>query len=300
MKQLDECSRKYLQILYKRGYANLSKFSLEKVRNNFSGTSNIFKPDDVFKIDHKGYQIPVHIYVPAIANPNSIIIFFHSGGFVLRNWSINSHFCRRIVDTIQSCVMLVEYSLSPEAKFPIAIQEATAVIEWITQNREKIIRDRNKIDIYCCGESSGANLLVSALINKKNLYIKGIILICPSLDYHNQYASKKEFSTGYLLDIGIRKWFADQYLNAFVERSNPLVSPILSDKLRNLHNILILNSYFDPLRDEAIEFKNKLCNFGVKNRIETFDTIHGFLSLNIEPYASKALEIIAQFINHTV
>ncbi len=296
LKQLDENSKKYLHILYKKGYAKIPTFTANIARNIFSSTSHIFEANRVIKIEHQK-KIPLHIYNPSGTEPTSIIIFFHSGGFVLRQWSINSSLCKKIADVTHSCVILVEYSLSPEEKFPKAIYEASTVIEWVHKNKKQLMQYDN---IYLCGESSGANLAIAALINSKFFNINGLILICPSLDYYNQYKSKEEFSSGYLLDKDVRLWFRNQYLNNPIERIDPLVSPLMSDQLHRLSNVLIINSYFDPLRDESIEFKNKLDQCGVKNRIETFDTIHGFFSLNIKPFSNNVLNIIDKFINRIV
>lgn len=300
MKQLDDSSKKYLHILYKKGYAKIPTLSADNARILFSSSgSTLSKPNNIINIVYNDKCIPLHIYFPITKKINSIIVFFHSGGYVLRQSSLNANLCRRISDKTQSCVILVEYSLSPEAKFPQAIYEATAAIDWVNENKITLTQQKN-ISVFLCGESSGANLVVSSLLNKKYSNINGSILLCPSLDYYNTYQSKEEYQAGYLLDKEIRAWFASQYLNDPVEKSNPLVSPILSEKLDDLSNVLIINSYFDPLRDESIQFKNKLDQYGVKNHIETFDTIHGFISLNIEPYSNNALNTIADFINHIV
>lgn len=300
MKQLDDCSKKYLHLLYKKGYAKIPTLSADNARDLFSGSRSAHsKPNKTIDISYNDKCIPLHIYFPTTKKINSIIVFFHSGGYVLRQSSLNANLCRRIADKTQSCVILVEYSLSPEVKFPQAIYEATAAIDWVNENKINLTQQKN-CNVFLCGESSGANLVVSSLLNKKHSNLNGLILVCPSLDYYNTYPSKEEYKTGYLLDKEVRAWFAKQYLNNLVEKSNPLISPILSDKLDDLSNVLIINSYFDPLRDESIQFKNKLDQYGVKNYIETFDTIHGFIGLNIEPYSSNALNTISDFINHTV
>ena len=126
----------------------------------------------------------------------------------------------------------------------------------------------------------------------------GLILICPSLDYHQTYASKETFQTGYLLDTEIRAWFVRHYLHDDTDRENPLVSVTLSSNLHLLPKTLLLNAYFDPLRDETNYFANLLTSNRVKNTIHTLNSIHCFHSYGINPYMEEAYTKIKEFIYH--
>ena len=133
-----------------------------------------------------------------------------------------------------------------------------------------------------------------------NSFLDGVILINPSLDYYSKYESKNIYHSDYLLDTEVRVYFAKQYLNQDSERKNILVSPVLIDKINNFPRSLIVNSYFDPMRDESIEFYNLLKRGGIEVDIKTIDSIHGFLSMNIEPYASDCFKMLKLFIGQAL
>ena len=167
---------------------------------------------------------------------------------------------------------------------------------WVVQNKGLLFTDENT-PILLYGESSGGNLATAALLYNENANVQGNILVYPSLDYYQPYPSKKEFAKGYLLDEDVRLWLACNYLNNENERKNTLVSLILSDRLRVLPRTLIISAHFDPLRDEAQAFYQELIKNGVSAHLTEFDTIHGFISMQIEPYCKMANDQIIGFIN---
>lgn len=293
MKVLDPTSKKYLAYLYNKGYANIPNLSYGEVRQLFSSSpSSILK--NIFSIDYNGHVIKCHHYSPPQTDTRRVILFFHGGGYVIRNSAQIDKICERLAVITQSLIVSIDYSLSPEKKFPYALEECTYIIDFLMNNNQWIDK---KIDhFYLCGESSGGNLTTAILLNKKQL-LKGLILITPSLDYFNKYASKEFYHEGHLLDSQVRNWFTKQYLTTDDERKDPLVSPVLSNNLNLLPSTLIMNAYFDPLRDEAEEFFKRAKLAKVDIELSTFDTIHGFLGMDIMPFSKSAYDKICHFIN---
>jgi acetyl esterase len=181
----------------------------------------------------------------------------------------------------------------------ITVGLVALVINWVMKNK-LLFSSQKSTAVFIYGESSGANLAIAALLAREKNDVQGMVLMCPSLDYHNQYKSKIQYSKGFLLDEDVRMWFASQYLNNLEEKKNSLVSPALSKNLHLLPQTLIIYSYFDPLRDETEVFHNKLIKNGVRSKLRQFDTIHGFFNFRIQPYSKIADGMINNFINHAV
>lgn len=281
------------------GYAQIPELTANEARKVFSSQRiNADEADKLIYIDYDTNKIPLHIYMPKHKDVKSIILYFHGGGYVMNQSAQSSSICKSLSDYTNSCVILVEYSLSPENKFPYAIHECSHIINWITKNKSSFSNCKDA-PLFLCGESSGANLAAASILNRGEKDIQGVILICPSLDYCSPYQSKKEYSKGFLLDEDVRKWFAYQYLNNDEDKKNPLVSINLSENLQIFPRTLIINAYFDPLRDEAETLHKKLTESGISSELKEFDTIHGFFSLKIKPYSDLVKDAISIFINHT-
>ncbi len=295
MKTLDPVSKKYLQIIYKMGYAKIPHLSLDDVRKIFASTFSEEPPDQTIHLQHKDSHLPLHYYYPQSKKIESVILYFHGGGYVIRQFSQAARVCRKLANDTGSCVILIEYSLSPESKFPGAIKEASFVLDWVNENK-KSISDDDTVPIFLYGESSGGNLAIATLLYKEHASIAGNILVCPSLDYYQSYSSKVEFSRGYLLDEEIRLWFAHNYLNHESERINPLVSPTMASNLSHIPKTLIISAYFDPLRDEAYSFYQLLRENKVSVDLYEYDSIHTFFNFKIEPYYQIASDKIRKFI----
>ncbi|EKD71104.1 MAG: carboxylesterase (EstA) [uncultured bacterium] len=299
--QLDDLSKKYLDLLYKKKYSQIPDLQIQEAKARYSNNNFlIHKPNVTINVSYvDNVIVPLHVYFPKTKPISSIILYFHGGGYVFRNFAQSGQICRQISEDNGSCVVLVEYSLSPEFKYPHAIYEAIHIIEWIMHN-ELFTSQTSTTPIFIIGESSGANLAIGALLNKQESRLNGIILICPSLDYCNEYQSKLDFKQGFLLDDNVRTWFAKQYLNNESERNDSFVSVLLSSNLHILPKTLIICSYFDPLRDEANAFFDLLIKNGVSSELKTLQTIHGFLNFDIQPYAGLAYDYVSDFISHIV
>lgn len=295
---LDKLTQRYLKKIYKNGYANIPMLSALDARKKYSNlcfSQNV--PHITSYVKYLENMIPLHAFLPVYGAYTSIILYLHGGGYVFRDLSGSAVICQKISNDNHACVVLIEYSLAPERKFPKAIHEVGYVIEYIARHQ---LFNFHKIDvpIFLLGESSGANLAIASLLNQSNLPVSGMILICPSLDYYSLYQSKVTFQKGFLLDKEIRDWFALQYLNHSGECKHPYVSVTLSQNLHVLPKILMINAFFDPLRDESYYFYHLLKNSNVSVKLKTLDTIHGFVNYHIEPYCSLTYKYISEFINH--
>lgn len=288
---LTEESVRYLKFIYKKGYKKIPSYNVNQARKIFSDIKEISNQISLPILDK---QMEANFFEPKSKNSDTLLVFLHGGGYVFRHLPTNIKLCEKLCNETQSFVLMPHYFLSPEFKFPYAIQQITDLINKLVLRKIKINGDGFKY-IYLCGESSGANLAASSAINLEENKKSGIILICPSLDYSNNHATKISYSQGLLLDKEVRDWFSFQYLNSEEEKNNPLVSPLKVEDYNKFSNTLIISAKYDPLYSEACFFYNQTKKYTNSSFFE-YPTIHGFMSLGINPYIQDAITDIKKFI----
>ncbi len=231
-------------------------------------------------------EIPIKVYTPKNNSENKktpVFIFFHGGGFVIDSESYESPI-RKITNESKYIVCSVQYSLSPEHKFPKAANESVAATQWIVNNLNLFNGDPNRIAIG--GDSSGGNLAtVVALKNQNNKIhrFKCLILMYPMLDATSSQPSVEEFANGYGFTKEKVHWYFNQYLPKGIDRTMPDVSPFFAQKeeIKNFPPTFMVTPEFDPLRDEAEMFAQKLKNSGVEVYTKRYTgMIHGFFQMS--------------------
>ena len=209
-----------------------------------------------------------------------IIFFFHGGGFVMGDLDTHDFTCRSICIESQMIVCAVDYSLSPEYKFPYAVQEVKDVINYLPQFKNEFSIDVN--NVFVCGDSAGGNLAAVLAINsaQKNVIpIRGQILIYPCVDLTLTMRSMDIYLDGMTLTYDTMKYFINHYLNDKSEALNWEASPLYTKNLMNLPETYIFAAGLDPLLDEGLAYKKRLEYFGNKVTYKLYPgQIHGFLS----------------------
>ena len=179
------------------------------------------------------------------------------------------------------CVVAsVDYRLAPEAKFPAAVDDSYAALEWVAANADELSIDRNRIAVG--GDSAGGNL--AAVVSRMARDRKGPepiyqLLIYPATDMRMIAASMEENAEGPLLTRASMAWFIEHYLRGEKDKLDPLASPLLAADLRDLPPAIIVIAEYDPLRDEGEDYGNKLKQAGVPVEVKRYAGMpHGFFS----------------------
>ena len=92
-------------------------------------------------------EIPVRMYTPDVKTPAPVLIYFHGGGWVLGDLDSHDHVCRAIANSVPCVVASVDYRLAPEAKFPAAVEDSYAALEWIAANAGELGIDAGRIAV---------------------------------------------------------------------------------------------------------------------------------------------------------
>ncbi len=245
-------------------------------------------------------DIPVRIYTPYGQGPFPVMVFFHGGGWVLFNLDTYDPICTHLCSSAGCIVASVDYRLSPEFKFPAAIDDCFEAVKWISEHCNEWNGDPGSLNL--AGDSAGGNLATVVAIRIRDEggpVIKSQVLIYPATDYlQPEKPSHIKFSEGYGITMNDLRWFWDKYLEKEEDASNPWAAPLLAHDLSGLPPSYVIVSGYDPLRDEGILYAERLKEAGVRVHLSVYeDMIHGFLSyLGILKQAATAIEEISGWI----
>ena len=234
---------------------------------------------------------------------DSLVVFFHSGGFVGGGLDEADEFLRLMVSGAakNQLVLASSYTLATQRPFPAAVEDAHAVLVWTRKNKAKLGWSGKRLVV--AGIEAGANLAaVCALmsVDRSGPELAGQILVMPMLDPGLSTCSMREVK----LDDGMAK-VADTcaasyrgYLPNGADRTHPYASPLQSSRLKNLPPALILSAEDDPLRDEAEQYAAKLAAAGVGTTLKRLAPapLQGVGARNECACKVAALDEIARFL----
>ncbi|WP_284237304.1 alpha/beta hydrolase [Paenibacillus glycanilyticus] len=230
-------------------------------------------------------QVSVRIFrAPNCTKKLPAILYIHGAGWVFGNSHTHDRLVRELAVGSEAAVVFPNYSLSPEAKYPTAIEEIYATLEWIVSNGDEHGIDTSRL--YVAGDSVGGNMTAAITLmakERKGPEIHKQLLFYPVTDAGNETESYKEFATGYFLRRDAMVWFWDQYTTTREEREEIYASPLraTTEQLKGLPQALIITGEADVLRDEGEAYANKLREAGVRVTQARFQgTIHDFVMLN--------------------
>ncbi|NRF95613.1 alpha/beta hydrolase [Paenibacillus frigoriresistens] len=230
-------------------------------------------------------KVSIRIIKPKNAPKNlPVILYTHGGGWVLGNAHTHDRLIRELAVGSQSAVVFPNYSLSPEAKYPVALEEVYTVLDWVAKNGKKYGMNEKKITV--AGDSVGGNISAAITLlakDRKGPKIEKQLLFYPVTDAAFDTPSYHQFAAGYYLRRDTMQWFWDQYAPNPKQREEIYASPLRAsiEQLKGLPKALIITDEADVLRDEGEAYANKLRQAGVLVTSVRFrGIIHDFVMLN--------------------
>ena len=247
-----------------------------KSRSAIPGLSNGVKTQDVTL----PAGLAARVYTPSEASaPLSMLVYAHGGGWVVGSIETHDPFCRLLTEAAGIIVFSLEYRLAPEHPFPAGLDDVLAAYRWVAAHAGHFGGDPNRLLLG--GDSAGANL---AAVTANHLCAAGgatppvgLMLLYPVTDHPGaQHASYTENATGYGLDANLMHWFWDEYARD-IPPDDPGISPLRLQNVPALPPTLVATAEYDPLRDEGIEYAEKLRRAGiVVTHVHAPDMHHNF------------------------
>lgn len=281
----------FLKVLNSGTGKPLEELSPKDARAVLTGAQESVKFDySDITIDEKtitadGQQINLHIVKPAGASGVlPVFMFFHGGGWVLGDFPTHKRIVRDIVVASGAAAVFVNYTPSPEAQYPTAVNQAYAATKWVAENGSEINVDSTRLAVV--GNSVGGNMaaVVSLMAKDKNgPEIKLQVLLWPVTDANFETESYNKFATDRFLTKSVMKWFWDNYTTDPGKRKEIYASPLQAtlEQLKGLPPAVIAVAENDVLRDEGEAYARKLDEAGVKVKSMRYNgMIHDWGLLN--------------------
>ena len=280
----------FLDALAKGGGQPLETLSPIDARNVLIGAQKGAKlaPADVSEkiimVDGK----PLNLTIVRPAGAKGVLpafMFFHGGGWILGDYPTHERFVRDLVADSGAVAVFVNYSPSPEARYPAAINEAYAATKWVAENGAQIQVDGTRLAV--AGNSVGGNMAAVVAVMAKasgGPKLRAQVLFWPVTNANFEDASYDEFANDHFLTKGMMKWFWDAYTTNPIQRQEIYASPLLAtpDQLKDLPPALVQTAEKDVLRDEGEAYARKLDGAGVTVVATRYNgMIHDFGLLNV-------------------
>jgi acetyl esterase/lipase len=213
-----------------------------------------------------------------------VILYLHGAGWVFGNAHTHDRLVRELAVGANAAVVFPEYDLSPEVRYPVAIEQNYAVAQWIvTQGAGK---DLDGARLAVVGDSVGGNMSAALTLMAKergDVALVQQVLFYPVTDASFETGSYHQFAEGYFLRRDGMQWFWDQYTTSEADRAQITASPLraTTDQLAGLPRALVITGEADVLRDEGEAYAAKLRTAGVDvTALRVQGVIHDFVMLN--------------------
>ncbi|MGN5376843.1 alpha/beta hydrolase [Streptomyces lasalocidi] len=223
-----------------------------------------------------------------------VIVYIHGAGWVFGNAHTHDRLVRELAVGARAAVVFPEYDLSPEARYPVAIEQNYTVVQWVV--REGAAKGLDATRIAVADDSVGGNMSAALTLMAKergDVPLVQQVLFYPVTDAAFDTPSYHQFAEGYFLRRDAMQWFWDQYTTDENQRAEITASPLraTTDQLRDLPPALVITGEADVLRDEGEAYANKLREAGVPvTAVRHQGIIHDFVMLNAlrETHAAEA------------
>lgn len=230
-------------------------------------------------------QVSITIVRPVGATaPLPVVIYIHGGGWILGNFGTHERLVRDLAARTGAAFVFVNYTPSPEARYPVAIEEAHAAATWVSGHGSEIGVDATRMAI--AGDSVGGNMTAAVTLLAKQRggpTFRLQALFYPVTNAAFDTASYAEFADGPWLTRKAMQWFWDAYAPDDAQRAEPTASPLRAslDQLAGLPPALLITDEADVLRDEGEAYGRKLRQAGVDvNALRVEGVFHDFMMLN--------------------
>ncbi|MER6434524.1 alpha/beta hydrolase [Streptomyces sp. 900105245] len=230
-------------------------------------------------------EVRVRIVKPVdVGQGAPVVLYVHGGGWILGNAGTHDRLVRELAVGADAVVAFVEYDRSPEARYPVALEQAYVTAQWLIRSADEHGLDVSRLAV--AGDSVGGNMAAALAILAKQRGDVTFIhqsLYYPVTDAAQDTDSYREFADGPFLTAQGMAWFWDAYTTDPDERVQSTASPLRAsqEELVGLPPALVIVDENDVLRDEGEAYARRLTEAGVDTTSIRYNgVIHDFMMLN--------------------
>ncbi|MFK8111163.1 MAG: alpha/beta hydrolase [Rubripirellula sp.] len=247
-------------------------------REIFNGFDELFgEGPELARVENR--VLPGDVKVRIFADSDETqpaVMYFHGGGWVLGNIDTHDALCRRIAKLSGCVIISVDYSRSPEHRYPKAFNECHAATKYVAEHAAEFGIDKKRIAVM--GDSAGGNLAAAVALKSRDEGPKLAlqVLIYPVIEPVFDTESYQAFGTGHGLSLANMRWFWDQYLGD--QQADAFAAPSRAKTLAGLPPAHVITAEFDVLRDESEAYARQLNEAGVPTTTSQYlGNLHGFI-----------------------
>jgi len=305
---LDEATTALLGQLAESGAKPISQMTPEEARGFGVMLKQMYGPGpDMARAEDTtipagGGDVPLRILVPK-TEPNAVIVYYHGGGWVIGALDEFDTLGRQLAERTSATVVLVDYRLAPEHRYPTAAEDAWAALQWINDNKADLAGV--DVPLIVMGDSAGGNL--SAVVAQRAKIGGGPdlalqVLLYPVTDSDVDNETYTDPANQLMLNRDAMIWFWDHYAPDAADRQNVDASPSQADDLSGLPPALVLTAEHDVLRQEGEAYADKHEAAGVPvERHRVPGQMHGFFTMvNVLPGAATGMDLAVDAIDKTL
>ncbi|HEY3753923.1 MAG TPA: alpha/beta hydrolase [Pseudonocardiaceae bacterium] len=239
------------------------------------------------RIPGPGGDLPIRIYRPSADGPADdqplpVLVYFFGGGWTLGTIDTSDGVCRALTNAAGCVTVSVGYRLAPEHRFPAAIEDCYAGTVWVAEHAAELGIDPDRIAVG--GDSAGGNLAAGVTLLARDSggpVLAHQLLVYPNTDYLSDTQSLRDNTDELLFNTTSVDWYWRQYLNSPEDGRHPLVSPLRAPDLAGLPPATVITAEYDPLRDQAEQYADRLRAEGVPVDLTRYPgMVHGFFTMS--------------------
>lgn len=221
--------------------------------------------------------------------PRCVVVSLHGGGYVCGRARFDDARNLELADLLDAVVLSPNYTLAPEAKYPIAAAQCETVLERAATYG---------VPVFIYGDSAGAGLGYQTLARRiqaqKPLGVSGFIALEPCLDPRLKTASYNQYAHGPVWT----KTAATHAWNHYAPSAPSLAPyPYARALAEKMPPVIVFINPVDPLRDEGQAWAFELVDGGAKVELHMLaGTVHGLLSAPNTKTWSQVQALIKNFV----
>jgi len=288
---LDPIIADFIATLEKEGGKPISELTIEQARQLLESVQHDpliqelpASVEVINAVMADGSTISLSIIRPQLATDTlPVIMYFHGAGWILGSFTTHERLMKQIALGTHAAVVYVDYTRSPEAAYPVALEQAYAATQYIVERADELHLDASRLVV--AGDSIGGNMAIAVTLlakEREDLQIGFQLLLYPVTDARLKTESYSTFEDGPWLTKASMRWFWNAYEPNYTHTKDILIAPILatSEQLQGLPPALIITAENDVLRDEGEEYARHLIQAGVPvQSYRALGAMHDFLLL---------------------
>jgi acetyl esterase len=299
---VDQATRALLEQMVASGGKPLAESTPEEARALGAALAELAGPAPAMARvqDHRvtvaGGDIGVRVLVPP-QGARGVLVYLHGGGWVIGTVDEFDTVARKLAERTSCAVVLVDYRLAPEHRYPTAVEDCYAALTWTAAHLADIA-GRPDVPLIVAGDSAGGNLaavLAQWARDRGGPPLSLQVLIYPVTDADFDRPSYVDPDNQLLLTREAMIWFWDHYVPDPAQRTEADASPLRAADLRGLPPAVVLTAEHDVLRDEGEEYARRLTAAGVTVDLRRHEgQTHGFFTLLLLPGSERAFQQVVR------